>query len=437
MPAGVRTIECSLLQSTLLNPFTKSSLRWVIGLAVPSFLVALAYSIYSPQLAEIGSQGADAFSVSAVGLKGVVELLDELDVPVLLSRRRSAERSGEDSLLFVASPSIDFLDREGGDVLEALRRHPFSAVLFLPKYGWGPSAEEPRHVGSVRLLEIAEVEDILKRVGLADATVVRPSGDSDEQSWETGELGAEPSIRRVQLIRSDGLTPIVSSQAGMLVGRGTTEGGGDFTIVSDPDVVMNHGLFQGQNALLAVRVIELARPDEGVVVFDQATHGHVLEPTLWSELFKFPLVVATTQALLLIAIVLWATVRRFGAPVKEQQSLVPGKEFLIQNTAELLDFLGEPSDTVRRYFWITSRHVSESLAAPATADDAEAADWLDAATELRGLGGMFRELRSEVLSKKPGKTGARRTLHLAKRIYLWREEMLNGSESSQRTRRAA
>jgi len=419
------------------NPFTKTSLAWVVGLAVPSFLVALFYSIYSPQLSEIGSDGADAFSVSAVGLKGVVELLDELDVPVLISRRHSARRSGEDSLLFVAAPETEFLDQEGGEVLDALKDHPFDTLLVLPKYRWSPSVEEPGHIRTVGLLEAGDVEAMLARVGVTDGSIVRPGGTSDRMAWDNGGLGVAPSIGRPQLLRSSQLAPIVSSETGMLVAQGETLGGGILTVVSDPDILMNHGLFQGQNALLAVRIIELAGPDAGVVVFDQATHGHVLEPTLWSELFKFPLVVATIQALLLLAIVLWATMRRFGAPARVQPSLVPGKEFLIQNTAELLDFLGEPRETVRRYFQITSRYVSEALAAPATADEAEAAGWLDAATERRGLGGMFRDLRNEVLSDKATKTGSRRTLHLAKRIYLWREEMLNGSESSQRTRRAA
>ena len=53
----------------------------------------------------------------------------------------------------------------------------------------------------------------------------------------------------------------------------------------------------------------------GRVVFDETLHGFTSEPAgPLLLLFRFPFIVATIQGAIAIALMLWATLGRFGAP---------------------------------------------------------------------------------------------------------------------------
>ena len=77
------------------NPFNRSTLWVVIGVAGISLVVAIVLTVLGP--AQKFSAASDGYSVSAIGHKGLVTLLEKLDVPVVLSRNNSSAKGAASS----------------------------------------------------------------------------------------------------------------------------------------------------------------------------------------------------------------------------------------------------------------------------------------------------------------------------------------------------
>ena len=134
-------------------------------------------------------------------------------------------------------------------------------------------------------------------------------------------------------------------------------------LITDPDLLNNHGLDEAGNAAHVVALIERLRAG-GPVVFDEVIHGHAREPGLWALLFRYPLVLATMQALLVAFALGLATRGRFGPPAAVPPPIAAGKDFLIAHTATLLRHGGHDAAMLRRYLVSTVTQVRTALHAP-------------------------------------------------------------------------
>ena len=134
-------------------------------------------------------------------------------------------------------------------------------------------------------------------------------------------------------------------------------------VVTDPDLVNTMGLAQPNNADLVHRFFVDHLKARGVVV-DATIHGFKDEPSLWAELFRFPLIILVLHLALLLALVVWAMMVRFGKPIAAAPRFPPGKQALVQNTAALLA-LGRHNDhTIGEYFRASLRAVATEAGLP-------------------------------------------------------------------------
>jgi hypothetical protein len=275
-------------------------------------------------------------------------------------------------------------------------------------------------VTEVRMLDPEEVGAVLTTLGIGGA-ILRPT---EPVEWSYGELGAAPNLPRPQLIERGGVTPIVSCDQGILLGK-LRVSWGDVTVLADPDVLSNHGLARDGNAAFVLRALDLARGNREAVVLDETTHGFARNPNLYRSMFEFPLLLATVQAFAVIGVLLWAAMGRFGAPRRAGPAIEPGKDFLIDNIATMLRFGGHTSLALSGYLRVAVADVRTRLHVPARLDDAEARDWLD-----RNAAGRRVHLTLERLTGLVEKTAGRRdrvrTLRVAQLIHRWREEMIHG-----------
>lgn len=148
-------------------------------------------------------------------------------------------------------------------------------------------------------------------------------------------------------------------------------------------------------------------------------------------MFEFPLLLATLQALLTIAILLWASTGRFGSARRHVAAIAPGKAFLIDNTASLLHFGGHGTHMLSRYLQTTILDVKRGLHLPATVWHAELIGWLDRIAATRGISINLTKLIEQVTNEsQSGRTNERHVLLLANRIYRWKQEMLHGHSSN-------
>ncbi len=400
------------------SPFDRRAATWIYVVGIASALCAALLHLLDVTPGESGrSAGADAFSRSAIGHRAFVDLLRRLDVPVVVSKDGSARKARPGSVLVVAEPAAE-AGRSG--LLDELLDAP-SVLLVLPKRSGAASLRHRGWLRSARLQPPGRAEAVLRHV-VGDGEIVRPGG---AMRWQPGPLEATPSLSSPQLVRSDRLEPLIAAREGILAGIARF-GTQRILVLSDPDLVANHGIGRGGNALAAVRLVEALLGPDGVVVVDETAHGYRQSPSIWRMLLELPLLAATVQTVLAALVLLWATSARFGAPVPLEPELRPGKRALIESTATLLDYGGHGAEVVRRYLRASVRDVARALQAPRLGDDALWA-WLTRLGEARGATLDVAALMRSMPSAGDGRRDRSRTLLAsAVRMHQWRSRILDG-----------
>jgi hypothetical protein len=365
------------------------------------------------------SAGASTYSRSAIGHAGIFDVLQRLDIPVIKSLSNSMEKVGAGGVLVLAEPRASFRQDDLISKLKAER-----VLLVLPKWVGLPSDRHPGWVREVRARGTSDPSSVVDLVA-SRMEVVREDGPV---LWTTNELDLRPDVvKPTQLMRGTGLRPVIAGDKGMLVGE-LVERNRRVLVLSDPDVIANHGLARQGNAALAVALVKRLRGANGTVVFDETIHGYTAPAeNPFALLFRFPFVIATVQGLIAVGLLLWATLGRFGAPQSAPPPLSAGRAGLLQNMAKLIEFTGHQQVMIRRYVEETLRHVARQLHAPRSlAGDALVA-WLKRVGGARGVSVDCASLLQQ--ARELGAAGRRdqaSLVRLARETHRWQGEMLDG-----------
>lgn len=395
---------------------------WLLTAGSVSFACMILVEIFGDRLGPGTDAGANAYSRSAIGHRALVETLQRLDIPVVVSRHRSGERAGENALLIVAEPDIGADSPESiGDIIA----DAYTVMLVLPKWQGRADPLDRGWLETMALVPAATAEAVLHAV-LPDGRVVRTPEDP---TWAAGGLdGALAPEIDGQLIASRSLTPLIRTKQGILVGETLSPTGQRIVIVSDPDILSNHGLGRADNAAIIVGLIQQFRPADGAVIFDEVLHGFARRPSIWQRLFELPLAVPTALSALAVGVLLWSATGRFGAPALVAARLRAGKQDLIANAAELLTLGRHGGETLRRYLSVTVRAVAARNRARPGLDEAAQIDWMDRLGKQRGVRPGIRELRDDVAALADASSfDAAAALRLAARLHRWKKDMTHGS----------
>jgi len=391
---------------------------WIAG-AVVIFALSM-FLLGSHGYTGRDSTGPSTYSRSALGHAGIAELLQRLDIPVVKSASGSLEQLTAGGVLVVAEPNSG---NQAEEALRPLLRAPI-VLLVLPKWVGQPDEQRPGWLRRVGERSIGDPQSALNLV-VRGMNVVRESG-SDR--WTTNALGLAPDVHTpIQLMRGSGLRPIIAGERGMLVGE-LTERNRRTWVLSDPDVISNHGLARDGNAALAVAIVKRLRGANGNVVFDETIHGYsTLASSPFLLLFRFPFVVATMQGLIAIALLLWATMARFGAPQTVPPPLSAGRAGLLQNMAKLIEYTGHQQVMIRRYVQETVRDVARQLRAPRALSGSALIAWLQRVGGARGVTVDCVALMRQASELGEGTRRDQASLaRLARDIHRWRGDMLHG-----------
>jgi hypothetical protein len=392
---------------------------WIAG-AVVLFAVSLFLLGTTGEQSGPDSTGASTFSRSAIGHAGIAEVLTRLGIPVVKSRYNSLEKLSDGSLLVIAEPRMA---RQSEEEIRTLLKADV-VLLVLPKWFGLPSKQTEGWLREVAQRFPAEPQWALRLVA-PRAEVVREPGDV---TWTTNALGLAPSLASpIQLMSGPGLRAIIGGERGMLLGE-ISERGRRIWVLSDPDVISNHGIAREGNAALAVAIIKRLHDGDGSVVFDETVHGYVAKPSSpFMLLFRFPFVVATVQGLIAVALLFWATMARFGAPQSAPPPLSAGRGSLLQNMAKLIEFTGHQPVMVARYVQETVRDVARQLHAPRELAGQGLVAWLQRVGGARGVDidcGALMQGADELSA------GRRRDpsslVRLARDTHKWKGEILDG-----------
>jgi hypothetical protein len=415
------------------GPFRGPVLAWLVGVAATSLVLAVAFSIVPPEGGvAVESAGADAFSRSALGHRAFVELLRATGVPVVVSRHASAERARGHALLVLAEPRLEGGDSPRRRRMEAMLRASGNALLVLPKWE-GTGRSTPRGwLESVSLLPELEADRVL-HAARVEGAVFRKQEGGPTRCQGTGRpwtSRAPQLFMPTPSAASTALRPVIRCGSGILLAEVHTSHGGRLMVLSDPDVLENHGIGKDENARFALDVLARARQGGQAVVFDETLHGHERVPSLWRDLFTFPLLPSVLQAALALAALVWSGLARFGAPLPAPSPHGSGRSVLIENIASLLRSAGHSAHTLGRYLDASVEDVARGLQAPA-ARRAELRGWLDRVGRLRGAQVELGSLEAQVQkTRRSDNPTAASIVSAARRIHRWRQEMLHGPQDN-------
>ena len=403
--------------ATLSNPFSKTTLVVVIGVAAASLVVAIMLAVLGSDPTRQRSAGTDSYSYSAIGYKGLVELLGRLDIPVESSRDASADKASH-GVLVIAEPK---LDGDGRARLDQLLAHSKTTLVILPKW-YGYAERDSAWIDSAQLQPKSDVEALLVALGLpTDTQLVRSLLPT--LGWKASGGLPVPTVKFPQMIAAHDVDVVIGGDAALLLD--VTDGDREIWVLADPDVVSNVGLREPVNAELAVTLLDKLRKG-GPVVIDETVHGYAQQPSLLRVLFSFPLVLATLQVLICALLAVWAAMVRFGPRRAAPPPLAPGKDFLIANTAALLRYGGHHVHALERYLAANIADVRRALHAPQGLAQRALTEWLERVRKLRGCKISLVDLENEVAAATPT---PQRVVETADRIYHWRLEMMHGSRN--------
>jgi uncharacterized protein DUF4350 len=397
-----------------------------IAAAVAVFAISL-YFMGGGQLGDPAAIGPSTFSRSAIGHAGIADVLQRLNFPVVKSQYNSLDKLTSGSVLVIAEPA------PGGQSEHAIRTllKADTILIVLPKWTGQRSEKKPEWLAQVNERNISDAQWALR--------LVAPRADVARQStpvtWTTNTLGLAPNVvEPTQLIRGDRLVPIIGSADGMLIGE-IADRNRKIWILSDPDVISNYGLARAGNAALAAALIARLRGPNGAVVFDETIHGFTAQSSNpFTLMFRFPFVIATAQAAIAIALLLWASIARFGAPQTAPAPLSVGRQGLLQNVANLIEFTGHQQVMIRRYVQETIRDAARQLHAPGGLAGEQLVTWLQRVGTARGVEvdcGAVVQRASELADAR--RRDLTQLVRLARDIHRWKREIIDGPSRNSRT----
>ena len=414
-------------------PFSRSALLVLFSCGVLLFALSVLLPAYDTAPRAVSASITNSYNASAVGHAVLYEMLRRLDFP--LSRRLGGQpiTRGRGALLVLAEPDSRLPAESGAELLFAPCR-----LLVLPKWRGVKDEKHPGRIVKARPLPVDEAARVYLTFADATGTVVRTLWPS---AWTVNELGVTPSGGEVvQLVRSAKMRPVVGTKAGMLVGE-LREGGSRGWVLSDPDVLSNHGLVRGDNAAFMIALLAAIRGEGpgragSPVVFDESLHGfRQPEDTSLRLLFSFPfslvvLLICASGALLALA-----GARRFGVPQRAAPAYAFGTEELIANSARMLDYAGYQDTTLRRYARMTLRAAGRALHAPPGLDERALTAWLDSIGRARGVEASCAEILNEIdRTPSGGRRALERLFTLAGNMHQWKEEILHDAGTRGQTR---
>ena len=406
--------------------FSRRLVGWIAG-AAAVFAVSL-YLMGQSEMTGTDSSGTSTFSRSAIGHAGIAELLQQVGFSVVKGRSNPLQNLAKGSAVVVAEPRLGRQSEQS--IGAALKAEP--VLLVLPKWSGEPSAQAAGWLDRASERFIGEAQWALSLIA-PRAEVIRVD---EEVAWTTNALGRPPNlVSPAQLVRGTGLRGLIATERGMLLAE-VREGSRTIWILADPDVISNHGLARQGNAPLAIAMFKQLRAGNGSVVFDETVHGYLVQPASpFMLLFRFPFVIATAQGLIAIALLLWATLARFGPAQSAPPPLRAGREGLLQNIAKLIEHAGQQQVVVRRYVQETIRDVARQLHAPRGLSGAALTSWLQRVGASRGAdldcGTLVQQASELAQMRRPDPLSL---IRLARDMHGWKGQILHGRSRDPRNR---
>ncbi len=379
------------------------------------------------------SAGADTFSRSAVGHAALLALLERAEKAPVVARRTPERLTGPTVPLLVLDPPLGAFEPSSAslegrprgviDVVEAaLEQGP--VVIALPKWVATPG---PRGlVREVTPLTNDDLDAATRWLGVelhsTACTAASGTGLGNRARFSV-DL---PHPRAMAQHSADGalgpLAPLVVCEGGeMLVASLDVGAPFPLIVISDPDLLNNHGLRRADHAALVLAVLDHLNAD--AIVIDETLHGYARPSGFWQRVQELPLALVPLHLAAVAAVLVWAGARRFGPVRPLPPRTARGSVALIERTAALLAATHRGPGLLAAYLRLATERAAAawSTRAPALgtgAADAEERAAFDQLTERRAQG-RLEALHESVKNGVPEQD----VLRVAQNIHAWKESL--------------
>lgn len=393
----------------------------LVAISAGSLLGLMLLFAYAPDLRSESSNGGDTISRSAIGFAGLKELLSLSGVATELDQ---GPLSRPDT-----KPSLVILTPEAGTVARDLTEYEYIAptLIILPK--WLVMAQIPREdwVSKSGKLPEVQIAGMLSGIAPRVTLVTRPGSakNIDVILGPAALAGLSPFILpHVEELRS------IGGAKSLLIARNygpvlvlAHHGGQPVYILSEPDLMNDHGLSDQATARAALMIIAQLQQGNGPVRFDVTLNGFGRDPSLLRAIFQAPLLGATICALLAALLIGWHAASRFGAPIEPGRVFARGKKMLAANTADLLRMMGREGAMAARYVQ-SARDMALARLGVRRASAPEQNELLAIIERGNGLDVTYAELTQEAEGARTGADLQR----IAAKAYAWRKGITRGHQ---------
>lgn len=402
------------------QPFSRTMTMALIGIGASAFFGGIIIFAFADLFDPDVQSGANSYSRSAIGHNVAVELLEELEIDVAVSRRDPTLGDAHTAVLVLAEPGLQHLN---SDFVTEVENVP-TTLLVLPKRVGRADQFNPRWLGTQFVLT---PNAVLRTLHMFDpeAELIRPE---EEQTWQAHAFpNLVPELDQPQVFRANNVEALIESEAGILLGR-IRGPKGTLYILSDADLISNHGLGDGDNAAIFVRLmIHLSR--EGTITWDETRHGFEISDSVWRVAFEPPLVSVTIATVFAVFMLLLMTTYRFGSPLPAPEVRKRGKSALVLALADLLSMQRHHNELMRRYLVYGLRDTARRMNAPTRMTEMQVIDWIVEIGLSRGMAQTTAELPLRIYDATGNdKLDNAALTRLVKNFYQWKMELLDGSQ---------
>ena len=394
----------------LFNPITAI---WLVLVGVFAFSALVVLGTYENDLRGGDDGRAHALSRSAVGYAGMAKFLKDAGQTVVISRNKLAK--GHSQGVLIATPPLTATLAD----IKALNFHG-PLLLVLPKWSAFPDFLHRGWVGERGLIDLKALDKTnllaayapARRPNVSAATLFgRGDRFGDSLSFRTGPIDS------LQILQSPDLTPVLQDETGATVlGRDPKTG---IYVLSDPDLLDNHGLKSLDNALAGARIVETLKQGEGPVLFDVSLNGFARERNVMRLLFDPPFLAVTLCLFLAACLAGFQAACRFGAVRRSGRVFALGKEALADNTAALIRLTGREHRMGPRYAELTRNLAAKATGVPRELTGDALTQFLDRMGVQRGAEDRLSDLTATI----GGAANREQVLAAARRLFRWRLEM--------------
>ncbi|RUM27041.1 hypothetical protein EFQ99_02220 [Rhizobium vallis] len=312
------------------------------------------------------SRGSD-YDRSPLGNKGLELWLQAKGIPVVRSDPHIARARSEISLRIIplsirqgeaAAPGAN---KETGEIgpespVRESNRYALPTLIILPK--WRGSVSTEGVASKSGLVDLSDISGELGRIGYSDFGFARSEAGFEEAEMrvKTGQP-IKIALYQAQTFERSSLPGRWEELAGTPLGALLLRSQDDPNVylLSDPDLLNNHGLALADNASFAVSLVTLLRkagetrpvyldtsgePLDGKKSIDEG-RSYERSASDLKRFFAYPLSVIWGTLILVAAICFWRGAYRFGPPRREASANIEmSKTAAIEATARLLRLSG-------------------------------------------------------------------------------------------------